>query len=239
MKDQEIDDVLKEAASASPRLNPRILQTIAGSIESSLHPVPPLPPPWLMTAALLLVSAAVALAGAWLNGFLGIEKMDLTLRASIFPALGILAWLAASTLVRQMVPGSLRRVSSGAILAIATVTMLGVFASVFRDYHTDHFVSAGIACLLTGLLYAVPAALLSWLVLWRGFSVSPVSAGCVAGTLAGLAGVGMLELHCPNFEAAHVLVWHTAVLPVSAALGAVAGWALRFRSSSRSRTAAR
>jgi hypothetical protein len=38
----------------------------------------------------------------------------------------------------------------------------------------------------------------------------------------------MLELHCPNFQAAHILVWHTGVVPVSAALGALLGWELRF-----------
>jgi len=56
--------------------------------------------------------------------------------------------------------------------------------------------------------------------------VNSVSAGLVAGTLAGLAGVGVLELHCANFEAAHLLVWHTAVVPVSGAAGAVLAWAV-------------
>jgi hypothetical protein len=56
-----------------------------------------------------------------------------------------------------------------------------------------------------------------------------------AGTLAGLAGVGMLELHCPNFQATHILVWHTAVVPVSAALGALLGWTIRFRARSHIR----
>jgi hypothetical protein len=46
----------------------------------------------------------------------------------------------------------------------------------------------------------------------------------------------MLELHCSNFQALHVLVWHTAVVPVSAAAGAAVGWALRIRSSARSHT---
>ena len=45
--------------------------------------------------------------------------------------------------------------------------------------------------------------------------------------LGGLAAVGVLELHCPNFQAAHVLVWHTAVVPLSAAAGAFVAWALR------------
>jgi len=36
----------------------------------------------------------------------------------------------------------------------------------------------------------------------------------------------VLELHCANFEAAHLLVWHTAVVPVSGAAGAVLAWAV-------------
>jgi hypothetical protein len=70
----------------------------------------------------------------------------------------------------------------------------------------------------------------------RGFAVNPASAGLVAGTLGGLAGVGMLELHCPNFQAAHILVWHIAVVPVSAALGAMLGWELHLRTRFRARS---
>jgi hypothetical protein len=42
--------------------------------------------------------------------------------------------------------------------------------------------------------------------------------------LAGLAGVLMLELHCPDFETWHVIVWHTLVIPVSGALACLAAW---------------
>jgi hypothetical protein len=79
------------------------------------------------------------------------------------------------------------------------------------------------------VVHAIPAALLSLWVLRRGFAVNFVSAGMVAGTLGGLAGVTLLELHCPNFQAAHILVWHTAVVVVSGGLGALAGVALRAR----------
>ena len=96
-----------------------------------------------------------------------------------------------------------------------------MLALCFRDYRTTHFMHAGLVCLGIGVLHAIPAGLLSWLVLRRGFAVDAVSAGLAAGTLAGLAGVGMLELHCPNFQAAHVLVWHLGVLLMSAGLGAV------------------
>lgn len=230
MKDEVIDDVLKKAARTPSDPDPRILRSITESFGPSFEPVRPLPSPWMMTAVLLIACAVVALAGAALKGFLGFEHMDLPMRIAVFPALGILALLAAGTLVLQMIPGSRRRISSGMLLAFASLGLAGAFALVFRDYQTDHFVSAGIPCLLTGLLFAIPAALLSWLVLRRGFAVNLVSAGCAAGTLAGLAGAGMLALHCPNFEAAHVLVWHTAVVPLSGALGAAAGWLLRLRS---------
>lgn len=49
----------------------------------------------------------------------------------------------------------------------------------------------------------------------------------MANTVGGLAGIGVLELHCTNFQAAHVLLWHTAVVPVSGALGAGCGAVLQ------------
>jgi hypothetical protein len=137
--------------------------------------------------------------------------------------------MAGSEFVHAMIPGSRRRISPGAFLGFASAALLAVFAFLFRDYRTDHFFSVGIVCLLTGFLHAIPAALLGWLLLRRGFAVSSVSAGLVAGVLGGLAGVGVLELHCPNFEAAHVLVWHTAVVPLSGAAGALVAWTLRCR----------
>jgi hypothetical protein len=86
------------------------------------------------------------------------------------------------------------------------------------------------ACLKAGLLHAIPAAAISWWILRRGVAVDSLAAGVALGTLSGLAGVGMLELHCPNFEAAHIMIWHTAVLALSGVLGALivaAGRSLR------------
>jgi hypothetical protein len=69
----------------------------------------------------------------------------------------------------------------------------------------------------------------------RGLAMRGPSAGIAGGTLAGLAGVTALELHCANFQAPHVLLWHTAVVPVSAAAGALVGWLLQSKSPGRSR----
>jgi hypothetical protein len=229
MRDEEVDKVLHNAAGVAPRVEAALLKRIADSINSSLRPVRPLPPTWVLTGTLALICAAVAVGAAACTGFYGIGKLSPWERVLIFSTLGILVWVAGKEFVSQLIPGSRQHLSVSAFLTIASAALLGVFALVFRDYHTDHFISAGVTCLLTGLLLAIPAALLSWLLLRRGFAVNALAAGAAAGGLAGLSGVTMLELHCANFQALHVLVWHTAVVPVSAAAGALVAWALRGR----------
>jgi hypothetical protein len=227
VRDNEIDGVLKAAAQSPHSPEPETLKRVTESIRASLQPVRPLPPKWVLTGGLILICAFVALAGAARAGFFGIEKMNPWERVLIFSALSIFVIIAAMEFVNAMIPGSRHRVSTGALLGIGTMVLVGVFAVSFRDYRTTHFISAGVVCLLTGLLHAIPAALLSWLLLRRGFAVNAVSAGLAAGTFAGLAGLGVLELHCSNFQAAHVLVWHVAVVPLSAATGALSAWVLR------------
>jgi hypothetical protein len=229
VNDREIDEILARAAQQPDKLEPALLERLADSLKPSLQPVRPLPSTWALVSGLILISAVVALAGAARAGFYGIEKLNLFERALIFPALAVLTVLAGIEFVSEMIPGSRRRVTSEAFLAIGCAVLLCVFAFLFRDYHTDHFVHAGIACLATGVLHAIPAALLSWLLLRRGFAVNAAAAGIAVGTLSGLAGVTMLELHCENFQALHILVWHTGVLLLSGALGALVGWVSRLR----------
>jgi Negative regulator of sigma F len=226
VKDREIDEILKQAAQAPHDVDPALLDRVASSIGSSMRPVRPLPPAWVLASGLVLICAAVALAGAARSGFYGFQKLSVLECLLIFPTLVILIWLAATTCVSEMIPGSRRRVAPGWLLGAGSLALLAVFAVLFRDYRTDRFVSQGLVCLTAGLLHAIPAALASWLLLRRGFAVNSVAAGLVAGTLAGLAGVTMLELHCANLQAPHVMLWHTAVIPVSAAAGALLAWLL-------------
>jgi hypothetical protein len=227
MTDEQIDKALEKASEVAPQVDPALLKRIADSLNSSLLPVRPLPPTWVLTIGLALICAIVALTGAARAGFYGIEKLSLWERLGVFSTLGILVWMAGAEFVSQLIPASRQRFTAGTFLIVSSAVLLAVFALVFRDYHTDRFIAAGVACLLTGLLLAIPAALLSWVLLRRGFAVNPVAAGLVGGALAGLCGVTMLELHCANFQALHVLVWHTAVVPVSAAAGALVGSVLR------------
>ncbi len=228
VNDKDIDRVLDRAAKRPDEVDGARLAAIAESIKSTTRPERPLSPTWMLRLGTMLIAAGVAVAGAARVGFGGFDKLSTPDRALIFSMLAILIWLASSEFVGQMIPGSRHRLTPGALLVAIVVAMLGVFVLIFHDYHTTQFVSLGIACLGAGLLHAVPAGLICWFVLRRGFAVNPVAAGLAAGTLGGLAGVALLEFHCPDFEVLHIMVWHAAVVPVSGALGALVGWSLRF-----------
>jgi hypothetical protein len=141
--------------------------------------------------------------------------------ALIFSVLSMLVWSAAALCVAEVIPGSRLPVAPWVLMVSGCAGLAAVFGLLFHDYRTEQFVSQGLACLRAGLLHALPASLAAWWVLSRGYAVNPIAAGLAAGTLGGLAGVTMLEIHCPNFEAPHLMVWHIAVLPVSGALGAL------------------
>lgn len=224
MKDEEIDQILKESSATALKPSPELLQRIAQSIRPTTRPVRPLGPPWLQSAALALVCAATSIFGALRLGLFGFAKMNLLQRALIFLALAALLWLFARALVAEMTPASRRRLSSATLLLLGCMAMAVLYALLFRDYSIVQFVPIGINCLLDGMMHAIPATFLCWLVVRRGCALNPVAAGLAAGALGGIAGIGMLELHCPNFETAHRLVWHLAVAPLSALLGASVGW---------------
>lgn len=222
MSDAELDRLLTSKYRSTPELRPAVLDQIADSMRGSLRAVRPLAPTWVLTAALIAMAAAVAIAGAALTGFLGIEALSGAARVSIFVTVGVITYVTARELVGQFIPGSRHFATVSQLMAGATAALLGVFALLFGDYRSEHFVSAGVACLSTGLLYAVPAALLGAWILRRGLAANVVSAGLALGIFAGMAGVTMLELHCTNFQAPHLL-WHALVIPVSGGLGALVG----------------
>jgi hypothetical protein len=230
MKDGQIEEVLSKTKRVSHEVDTASLQRLADMFESSLHPVRPLPPVWVLASGLLAICAALALAGGALGGFDGVARQGLLQRFLIFSTLCALAWMAAKELVSAWSPGRRHLLTPHTLLLVATFAVFGLFALLFRDYRTDHSLSAGIVCLRVGLLQALPIALLGWLLLRRGFAVDPVSAGLVGGTLAGLGGLAAVELRCTDFHALHVLLWHVAVVPVSAAVGAAVGWTTRLLS---------
>src|SRR5215471_21374891 len=123
MRDGDIDDVVKQAADAAPDVDPALLDRISRSLQSSLHPVHPLPPSWLLASLLVLISTAIALAGAILLGPHGIQKMRAADTAFVFSSLGVLICVAASVGVAEMIPGSRRPVAPGTFVLAACVVL--------------------------------------------------------------------------------------------------------------------
>jgi len=226
MRDRDVDEILRRSSVAGPEPDPAILDRISGAMGASLHPVRPLPPAWMLTGGLMLIGAAVAAAAACVLGLYGIRKLGAGEIALIFPVLALLAWIVAEASTAEATPGSPRRIPAAWLPVLGSAVLTALFAALFHDWHAVRFVPRGVACLTAGVVTAMPAGLGAWLLLRRGVAVNPVTAGLAAGTLAGLAGVAMLELHCPLFEAPHILVWHTAVVPLCALLGALAARAL-------------
>jgi hypothetical protein len=217
VNDPEIDDVLRKAAQSSATPDPALLDRITGAIRPSMGPVRPMPSAVMLSIGLSSICIAIGLASGFLIGTGGSRVMTSTQRL-IFPALTGFITAAAVAWAASMIPGSKRREAPWNLLCSATFTLLVLFPTLFHDHHSDHFVSSGLVCLALGLFYAVPVGLAGWWLTRRGFAVNPRDAALAAGTLAGLGGLGVLELHCPNFQLAHLLVWHTAVIPLSAAL---------------------
>jgi hypothetical protein len=223
MNEREIDAILKRAAESAGDVDPALLARIAKSLGSSMTPVRVLPPFRALASVLVLLSASIAIAGAMVSGPHGFQKMSAYEAAVIFPVLGLLTIVAAAASVAEVIPGSRRLLPAWLAGGSGIAVLAAVFGLLFHDYGSERFVPQGLACLAAGLGYAAPAFVATWWVLSRGFAVNPIAAGFTKGALAGLAGVGMLELHCVNFEVPHFLVWHIAVIPIAAAAGALTG----------------
>ncbi len=223
MNDREIDDILNKAAGAGPGVDAALVERISKSIGAGLQPANALPAASLVAGGMVLTCAVVAMAVALGLGLYGIRKMDATQAASIFALLVVLFFAVARLCVSEAVPGSRRLMAPWVSMLAICVAPAILFAALFQNYGTQHFVTEGVRCLSAGLATAIPAAALVWMMLRRGFAVDSVASGMARGALAGLAGLAMLELHCKVFDAPHILVWHNAVVAASGALGAAAG----------------
>jgi hypothetical protein len=223
MTSKDVDDVLDRAASsAAPGDADAAAERAKQTILGSLTPVRPMAPAWVFAVAFAILFAVVAIAGGRMLGMYGLHALSGVERAIIFPVVIAAAALAGLAGAREMRPAGGRRIAGWAF-AGAAIALLTAFAMLFHDYSMDRFVKQGVSCLRAGLLFAVAGAVLMSLVFVRGYVLNPRAAGVAAGTLAGLAGIGALELHCPNLKGTHVMVWHLGVVVLSGLAGLLIG----------------
>jgi hypothetical protein len=221
-----IDKILSNAADRSVSGEPdrNAIEGAKAAIPRSFEAVRPLPPVTVLVSIFIVVFVAVAVGGAAILGMRGFPALSWAERIVISGVLLATAGIAAFASAREMSPAGGRRIATGALVVITLILAIA-FAALFRNYDTHKFVSEGVPCLNAGLLFAIPAALVIWFLLRRGFVLNWRTAGIAAGTLAGLSGIGVLEVHCPILKAPHVMFWHLAVVLLSGVGGFLMGWA--------------
>ena len=214
MTPDDIDKILARAANDAVA-DAAVIERAKERLLPTLRPVRPMAPDWVFMAGFLGVLGVVAVAGATVVGMSGWRALSMGERAAIFAVVTAAACFAAVACAREMRPAGGRRVS-GMAFAVAVAGLLVTFALLFHDYGMERFVGNGIPCFGAGLSFALPAGLLGLLLVGRGFVLNRAAAGLAVGTLAGLAGIVGLELHCPNLRATHVMFWHVGVVLASA-----------------------
>jgi hypothetical protein len=214
----EIDGLLKSDDIAP--LPPERLRGIEESVASDLKPVRPLAPESFYFATLAAIFIAVCL-GSWrlMAGPKGWDVLSHAQRSLIFVPLLATAALLIFAVVRQMTPAAAYPRSAAIIGAGLFLWMLVFMLLMFPRPQESAFVHNALVCFRAGMLYAVPTGVVFAVLLGRGAVLAPGITGAVAGGLAGLIGLTVLEIHCPNLNLYHILAAHVSVVVVCMIFG--------------------
>jgi len=216
---------LLDEVAAGERLRPSESQLlrIQTKIVAALKPVRPLPPSSIYLLACAVIFFSMAAAGTLLLGTNGWHAFTMAQRITVFMTVSASAVLLAVSMVRQMVPGSKHAIAPAMLPLAIFAALILMMAATFRWRQESAFIAGGLRCMKNGLTYALPAAFLLWLTLRRGAILFPKLMGATAGGLAGLIGLSVLEVNCPNLNVFHILVWHAGVVLISSLGGALVG----------------
>jgi hypothetical protein len=187
------------------------LRQIAEGMTADLRPVRPMAPTRYFFGAFVGIFVSIVALGVYRLGALAIAVMTPLQGAAILSALTVSAGLLAYSLVHQMVPGSRHRISPRLLPVGITISLVIAIAVLFQFQHERDFWGNAWACIRAGTPIGVLVAVPFWLVLRRGAILSPSMTGAATGLLAGLAGASVLEIHCPNLNAWHILASHLGV----------------------------
>jgi hypothetical protein len=203
-----------------------VLQRIKVTILQNLKPIRPLAPPRILLLRCAISFLSVVAVGALVLGLNGWGALSLVQRIVLFSTLTVSAVLLAVSMVRQMVPGSKHMLAPTVVIVAIPVALMLVIEATFRSQPEPTFFASGMMCMKNGLMYSIPAAVLLWLILRRGAVVHPKLIGAVTGGLAGVAGLSVLEINCPNMNVIHILAWHAGGVVINSLGGALLGTAV-------------
>lgn len=213
--------------------SPAVYEKIQNHLKRSLTPVSPQPALPVLATQFLVVFLLFASPAIGMLGTAGLHEMRLIQLIGIGSVLVFGAALLSLSLAWQMTPGSLHRVPARvAVLTLAAGFLVGI-AILFPWHAPEAFLVRGWSCLKAGLLMAIPAALLFWMLVRRGHAMATGALGGTLGAIAGLLGASVLQLTCARQDASHLLVWHGGVLVVSIGLGMLIAQVVRNISGTR------
>jgi len=201
------------------------MRHIAEGIVANLRPVHPVAPARYFFGAFVGIFVSIVTFGVYRLGAFAIAVMTPLQTAAILSALAISTGLLASSLAHQMVPGSRHSVSPRLLPVGITISLTIAIAVLFQFQHEQNFWGNVWACFRAGMPIGALAAVPFWLALRRGAVLSPCMTGAATGLLAGLVGASVLEIHCPNLDAWHILASHLGVAVLCALAGLVIGFA--------------
>jgi hypothetical protein len=208
---------------------PATMRYIAESIATDLRPVRPMAPAGYFFGAFLGIIVSIAALAVYRMGAHAIAVMTPLQSVAILGALVVSTGLLTYSLVQQMVPGSRHRIPPRLLPVVITISLTIAIAVLFQFQHEQNFWPGNWACLRAGTPIAVLASIPLWLTLRRGAVLSPGMTGAATGLLAGLVGTSVLEIHCPNLDASHILISHLGVAMLCALAGLLIGFAAEIK----------
>jgi hypothetical protein len=210
-------------------LPPATLQQIVGGIAINLRPVSPVAPAGHFFGGIAGIFGSIVALCVYRMGATAIAVMTPLETVAILSALAVSTGLLAYSLVHQMIPGSPHRISPR-LLPVGIVVLLTIVIGVlFQFQHEQNFWGHAWPCIRAGTPIGVLAAVPFWLILRRGAILFPAITGATTGLLAGLVGTSVLEIHCPNLDAWHILISHLGVAMLCALAGLIVGLAVEIK----------
>ncbi len=203
-------------------------EALQKAVEADSRPVRALPPLWRRTLAVVIVAVALlaaVVATHALRPDLETLSMWLGWGATVVEIIVGIALIGLA--LRESVPGqAIPRLTVA--LAVAAGLAVNVLVAIATWVGSGGggmpgMPVCGATCMRTETWIAIPAVLVTLILVLRALPLRPCVVGLLGGAGAGLMADGINHLLCPVSDLRHVLVWHTGAILCLMAAGWLAG----------------
>ena len=217
---------LAQALSEVPEaeLPPATLASATNAAVRDLTPVGSLSGPLAAAAGTVAALVLLALVSVWVFGTHGWAARLPWQRAASYLGAGTVLALTLAAAVREREPG-LSLAAPWRYVVAGIVPLLWAWPFALYDFRPEtRFWQHGSLCCCIGLLVGTAAGAVIWIVMRRGYMLSPLRAGWFSGVAAGCVGFIVQETYCPVVESGHAALWHGGVVALLGTGGWIAGW---------------